>query len=53
MEVSSFVKNTWKLLSMKMRRAPHSLRVRSAVLSAEIIRVLGDDHAEADKNLLK
>ena len=22
-EVSSFIKNTWKLFSMKMRRAPH------------------------------
>ena len=42
-----------KLLSLKMTRAPHLELCLQAVLSAEIIRELGEDHAEADKNLFK
>ena len=48
MEVKNFVKNTWKLLSLKIGNTS-----QQAVLSAEIIQVLREDHAEADKNLFK
>ena len=52
-KVSGF-KNTWKLLSMKMRRATHSLRVRPAGSNffRNYQRTKGR-HAEADKNLFK
>ena len=46
-----FVMNTWRLLYMKMRRETHLEERQQAGLSAEIIRVLREDHAEADKNL--
>ena len=47
MAVRDFVKNTWKPLSLKMRRATHLEWGHQAVISAEIIRELRE--AEADK----
>ena len=49
MEVSRFVKNTCKLLSMKMRRATYKELGKQAVFSAEIIRELRDDQVGEDK----
>ena len=46
-----FVKNTRKLLSVKIR--VQHIKSEQAVLSAEIIRKLREDHAAAGKKLFK
>ena len=52
MEISSFVKNTWKLLSMKMRIATH-WREFSRQCFLQKLSDFCEDHAEADKYLFK
>ena len=51
MEVSSYVKMTWKPLHLKMRYAPHYEFGQQKVFSAEIIIELSN--AEAEKKLFK
>ena len=50
-EVSHFVKNTWKVLSLKMRATQSE--VSSQCFLHKITRKLREDHAEADNNFFK
>ncbi len=51
MEARSFVKSTWKLLPLKKRSTTLRVKSSGSAFRAEILRVLKEDHAEADKNL--